>query len=464
MESIKKGLIYVLVANLINLLFNLIISFILPYYLSIDSYATVKTYQLYIGYVGLFHLGFVDGIYLKYGGNDLTEIKTSELLSSLNTLRFFEILVTVVILGCSFLVHARVFFFFALSVMPLNMMSFFKQLYQATGRYSLYGRIINTSTLLVFLTDILLLLFRFRNAYYFLVANFAVYLVVWLVLEIRARSIFEKVVDSCIVSYDILKENIMIGIPLTIGNLSSTLLTSMDRWFVKILMNTQAFAQYSFAVSVEGFLNVAITPFTVTLYNYLCKMKDVHRVRKVRNLIMAFSAFIISGAFPAVYIINHFLVQYNNSSTVLFLLFASQIFFIITKSFYVNMYKATKRQNTYFIKLVFVILFGFIANALLYFASRAMASFAVATMITAIIWLILSALDFKEVVFGVKEMVYPFLVMILFLVCGLLLSPVYGVMIYLTCICFLTRILLRQEFFWMIRMVNNRFLNGVSKK
>lgn len=32
-----------------------------------------------------------------------------------------------------------------------------------------------------------------------------------------------------------------------------------------------AFAQYSFAVSVENFLNLAITPVTTTLYNYFCR-------------------------------------------------------------------------------------------------------------------------------------------------------------------------------------------------
>ena len=48
-------------------------------------------------------------------------------------------------------------------------------------------------------------------------------------------------------------------------------LTTMDRWFVKFLLDTYAFAQYSFAVSVESFLNLAITPVTTTLYNYFCQ-------------------------------------------------------------------------------------------------------------------------------------------------------------------------------------------------
>lgn len=67
----EKGLMYVLIANFINLGFNLITNFVLPKELSVESYATIKTFQLYVSYAGLFHFGFVDGMYLKYGGKTL---------------------------------------------------------------------------------------------------------------------------------------------------------------------------------------------------------------------------------------------------------------------------------------------------------------------------------------------------------------------------------------------------------
>ena len=54
-------------ANVISLLFNLLTSFLLPKYLSVDGYAAIKTFQLYVVYVGLLHLGYADGMYLKYG-------------------------------------------------------------------------------------------------------------------------------------------------------------------------------------------------------------------------------------------------------------------------------------------------------------------------------------------------------------------------------------------------------------
>lgn len=83
--SLKKGLMYVLIANFINLGFNLITNFVLPKELSVESYATIKTFQLYVSYAGLFHFGFVDGMYLKYGGKNVKEIRGEDLKTNLST-------------------------------------------------------------------------------------------------------------------------------------------------------------------------------------------------------------------------------------------------------------------------------------------------------------------------------------------------------------------------------------------
>lgn len=46
--NMKKDIVYVMFANIINLLINLIANFMLPKYLSVESYAMIKTYVLYI--------------------------------------------------------------------------------------------------------------------------------------------------------------------------------------------------------------------------------------------------------------------------------------------------------------------------------------------------------------------------------------------------------------------------------
>lgn len=446
-NSLKKGMLYVLIANVINLFFNLITNFVLPKELSVENYAMIKTFQLYVSYAGLFHIGFVDGMYIKYGGKAVGEINKLDLKNNLYTLRTFQIAVTIVLSIVSAFTGNMVLICFSASILPLNLANYFKQLYQATGEFSLYGKIMNASTMLIFVANMLgIFILKADNGGYYLISNLIVYIGIWIVLEINCHKIVGKSIKAKIFSFKEFCVNVQAGILLTIGNLSSILLTSMDRWFVKVLLNTFAFAQYSFAVSMENFMNTAITPVTVTLYNYFCKTTDINQIRKVRNYVMVFASAIVSCAFPARFILEIYLNKYINSLQVMFLLFAAQIFYIIIKSIFVNLYKAQRKQKIYFIKLLAVIAIAFIFNIVCYKIVQVKESFAVGTLLSAICWYFLCLPDFKKIKYTFKEMIYPFIQVIAFLVCGFVFNAIVGCTIYIMFTVATTFIFLTKEF------------------
>lgn len=429
--SLKKGLFYVLMANLINLGFNLVTNFVLPKQLSVDSYATIKTFQLYVSYVGVFHLGFVDGMYLKYGGKSVHEISHQDLQTNLSTLRVFQIVVTLICVVIAVALKQKTFFFFSLSILPLNLTNYFKQLYQATGEFSLYGKIMNANTILIFIANMIwIFLFKVDNGLYFLFSNVTVYVIVWIALELNCRKILGGKKEEKKFSLNELADNIKGGILLTVGNLASVSLTSMDRWCVKVLMNTLAFAQYSFAVSMENFMNVAVTPVTITLYNYFCRINDSDKIRKMRNCVMLFAASIISCAFPARFILEVYLTKYIDSAQIMFLLFSAQLFFIVIKSIYVNLYKSQKKQRIYFVKLIVIIAIGFVFNIICYRICQVKESFAVGTLLSAVCWYFLCLPDFKWLKYNIREMLYPFIQVVVFLSCGFCFNAILGFVIY----------------------------------
>ena len=98
------------------------------------------------------------------------------------------------------------------------------------------------------------------------------------------------------------------------------------------------------------------------------------------------------------------LKKYIDSAQVMFLLFSAQIFYIIIKSIYVNLYKAQKKQHIYFIKLIIIIIIGFIFNVICYHIYELKESFAVGTLLSAICWYFLSLPDFKWLKYNIKEM------------------------------------------------------------
>lgn len=89
-SKLKNGMLIVFITNVINLMFSLITNFILPKFLSIDTYAGIKEFQLYMSYIGLLHFGYVDGVYLRWGGKEISEKDGNSFKISLVTLEWLK--------------------------------------------------------------------------------------------------------------------------------------------------------------------------------------------------------------------------------------------------------------------------------------------------------------------------------------------------------------------------------------
>lgn len=430
-NNLIRGIMQILTANVINMFFSICTNFILPKFLPTESYAQIKSYQLYIAYIGILHFGYCDGIYLKYGGKSADEIDKNELVTNLSTLRLFQLVVTAMTVGISFLFRDWALLLAAFSIFPQNMIAYFKNMYQAVGEFKKYSRIMNLTTGFIFLINIVLLsIIKTYNYIYYLAGYLGLYVLLWLMLE-RSLNKRTKIKSLSVkFSWYEFRVNVSSGILLLLGNFSSLLLTGMDRFFVKILLSHFAFAQYAFAVSMENFLNIAITPVSITMYNYFCKHDSKEDILNIRELIIEFAALIVISAFPVKFLVEIFLPNYMDSLFVIFLLFAAQMFYVIIKCIYVNLYKARKMQKKYFSKLVIIVIIAFVFNVVCFFIYRHMASFAVGTLLSAITWFFLSQLDFKELKYKPRHYIFIFSELTVFISCGKLFNSILGFAIY----------------------------------
>ena len=73
----------------LDLLSSLLISLVLPVFVSVDCYANVKTYLMYVVYVSLVNFGFNDGMYIKYGKYDYNELPYGEFKALRGSRRFY---------------------------------------------------------------------------------------------------------------------------------------------------------------------------------------------------------------------------------------------------------------------------------------------------------------------------------------------------------------------------------------
>lgn len=432
-KKITKGMLYILVANGLTMLANTIISFLLPKLLSVDTYANIKTYQLYMNYVGVFHLGFVDGIYLKYGGLNISDVPKKELAEALCSIHIFQLAMCILVSAYAIVQGDYIVLAFGIAIVPVNISGFFKMLFQAVGEFGQYSKIINAATLLTFVANVFLCLLIKTDYYlWYLVSYLCVDLFVWIVLEVKAKQSLKINNSCCDLKVVILKikENIFSGFSLMCGNLASFILTGMDRWFVKFTLETFYFAQYSFAVSLENMLNLLITPVTVPLYNYFCTEKKDDKVRFVHSVLSVFSSCILCLGYISAIMIDLILPNYREAKPIMIILFAASGIQIVVKGIYINLYKVHKEQKKYFIKLLVVLVSGVLFNLILFNLLHNMISYAIGTLLAAILWLSISLWDFWNIVRKV-DIVYIIFEIISFLVCGLFFDSMIGFGIYI---------------------------------
>ena len=72
---IFKNLVYSISANLLSLFVSIILVLILPNLLGETAFGYLQLYLFYTTYVGFFHLGWIDGIYLRIGGKEYGQLE-----------------------------------------------------------------------------------------------------------------------------------------------------------------------------------------------------------------------------------------------------------------------------------------------------------------------------------------------------------------------------------------------------
>ena len=146
--NFKKGIMYVFISNIINLIINLFTGFVLPKLLSIESYANIKLFQLYITYIGILHLGFADGMYLKNGGKSIKEINSKEILNEFKTFKIFQFVITIIAVTISIVFKNKILLFCSIVILPINVGNYIRNLYQAIGEFKRYSKFTNINTIL----------------------------------------------------------------------------------------------------------------------------------------------------------------------------------------------------------------------------------------------------------------------------------------------------------------------------
>lgn len=428
--NIKKSILKVFSANVLQLLSSLIIGFVVPAILNIENYANLKTYALYISYVGFLHLGFPDGLLIKYGGKKYAEIDKGTLKGEHNFLFIFQLIVSCIFLIMAIILKNPIVILFSISILPIMMQCFHKNIAQATGDFNKYSKIMYSYTISYLICNVFLaLIFREENYIYYCMTTFSANLISVVLFEYRFLEKNRKV--RVIIDKKDILASIKTGFSIMLANLIVIGLFSIDKWFIKLFFSTEEFAHYSFAVSMLNIINTLVSAISITFYNYLFLNNNEENINRLKKYLMVLGGMSSICYFPLAIIINMFIAKYNQSLNIIAITFSSFPYMILINALYVNLYKVNKNEKKYLKLAIIIMIISIILNLIATFIFKNTIAIAIATILTLIIWNIYSSKDLEKVRFDKRTNIYLFGITIVFLICSCLIKNVIGGIVYI---------------------------------
>lgn len=387
--SLRKDFAKVAGSNLLLLLASTLNNFILPMILSMVDYANYKSYILYASFSGLFHLGFVDGMNIKYGGQQVSQIDRSSFWSEHHLFFLLQIAITSLLFVVAAASHSWVLMLFTLSVMPINMQSFFLFFLQAVGEFGLYAKCVIIVPLLMCIFTCVAFAFHSSVDYsIFCLIYLTSYLISWLTLEKRLRSMLPfvsnlkpfKQLPAC-------KSIVVSGFFIMMGTIVFTFFMTAGRWLIKWTMDDASFAVYSIAASLLGFVLIFVNAVNKVFYPYLCRQKE----NETKNNLLIDTLLIIATLslpffFPMKVAIYSFLPKYIDAVDIVKYLLLTLPAVVIIQSYYANLYKVKKLERQYLKDGIIYAAIALILNIMALYYFRSLTSIAIVAVISSFIW------------------------------------------------------------------------------
>ncbi|MBS0941492.1 hypothetical protein JK161_01340 [Leuconostoc mesenteroides] len=321
---------FVISSNLITLGISTIVILVVPKMIGVKEYGYWQLFLFYTNYTGLFSLGWLDGIYLRYGGRNYNELNKNLFHSQFWMLIFLQLIFVVTILGFgNFLISSEkdIFILNALSLYLLisTAQSFFKFVLQMTNRISEYSKLTILSNAIYFVSVILLLFLNFRNFQVLIAAFIFGNLVAMLYGLFVLKDLFIR--KNNIKFFWSWKEswnNISVGSQLLIANAAAMLIIGIVRMGIQRGWGVSTFGKVSLTLSISNLLMIFINAISLVIFPKLKrinpnKINELYSV--VRDLLMpvVFIGMIIY--FPISYLMPLWLPKYDSALIYMSVLF-----------------------------------------------------------------------------------------------------------------------------------------------
>ena len=386
----------VVVSNGLKLLAGILTGFLLPKIIGVTDYGYYKIFTLYSTYLGLFGFGFIDGIYLKYGGKSYDELDSGKFRFFTRFFVLCELSAAIIVAVISLFAlkgeYSFIFFWLSFMLLAFNLCTYYQFISQITRRFNELSIINSIHSLSTVAFLVILWIIHKKEENLLTYKSFTIYsVVVNFVLLFIYLIIYRKITFGKATSVSIkeLANVCKVGIPLMVANLCSSLILSIDRQFVSFLFDTDTYAVYAFAYSMLTLITTALSSISTVIYPTMKRINTDTLNQKYGRilsalLILVFACLLVY--FPLCWFVGVYLPKYTGSLVIFRIILPGLALSSCITIIMHNFYKTNGLNFQFFIKSIIVLGLSVAANFIAFNLFKTTISISVASIIVSLIW------------------------------------------------------------------------------
>ena len=351
-----KKILNVIIANFVNFTCSVLITLILPKFITVNAYGEWQYFLLLFSYIEFFYLGLPQGIYLRFGGCNISNFSLRLLRNQILILFFVELLIITIVFKCN--LHIEYIIKIFIFIIPIMLWKYFYDyFFQAIGKTNEYAKILMLDKILFVLLLLISFFYSNENSSITVIYSFLVAKILSIVYASKIFNLLVSYKNNADGTEDIFNEfitNINIGYKLMVATFCSIFIIGIVRFFIVNGLGTIYYGRIAIVLSICSFAMVFINAISVVVFPNLRKQINngyknfKNHYIAVYKLFNSFLIVLLGSVYPLEFLFHFWLSKYETSTIFLFILMPVIIFDSNWALFGSTIFKVFRKENIIF--------------------------------------------------------------------------------------------------------------------
>lgn len=320
LRNFIKDSFWTIGAQSVSLLSSIIVSFLLPKFITVEQFGYWQYFLLLASYVGIMHLGYGDGLYLKVGGEYWNSLNRNKWIPELQVLFYSQVGIAAIagmatLFLCHSLVYLPIFLWTAAYLAIENTYKIITMAMMATDQMPFVSKTVIIDKLIMSVIVIYAIVNQRKEATY-IIGGYTLSHLIVCVMTIGKCKLFKRFYA---ISAQTIKEIIgtcKIGFILMLANFAAILIMGLCRFTVEHYWNIEVFSKLSFSITISSFLLFFISQIGYVLFPILKRVGESTQallLEKCDYILTLLPMVFYTLFFGMYFFILHWLPKYEDS-------------------------------------------------------------------------------------------------------------------------------------------------------